>query len=518
MTGNPTFLAALSGALIDAASDGLVAVDGQLRIVVFNRAAGKIFGLDPEQMEGEEMTRLIPPGAPVPNLDHLEAYFGGAEDSTLGGELRVDGWHSSGRVVPISIQLHAANIHGQRLALASVRDISATIRAEQRQLQLTEQLSQAAKMEALVTMAAGITHDFNKCLGAVETLANTLMGEMGSEASKSRRLRQIQQAVLRAGHLTDQLLNFCSPSAGEMEVISINKVVKDVVSLLRSVFPSEIRIRTITEAGAYVKGDSSALTSALMNIGFNARDAMPDGGELVFTTRNMKLGRDASKITGVQPGDYRVLAVHDTGGGIPSEVLSRIFDPFFSTKERERGMGLGLATVYATIEAHGGKIIPVSHQGKGTEFTIFLPACPQVPRGDHLTPVGVQLPAQLGAGETILVVEDDEALREMTAYMLKKLGFSVLSAASGEQALDLFRRRHAEVDLVLLDVVLGDVTGDEVMRNMQELSPEVKVLVTSGFRKEDEPRQLLDAGALGFLKKPFGVQELRRMVGEALGK
>ena len=469
-------------------------------------------------MEGEEITRLIPPGSSVPHLRQLETYFAGKDEGALWGEVRVEGWHSSGRVVPISLRLHAVIIEGQRLALASVRDIRATIRAEQRQLQLTEQLSQAAKMEALVTMAAGITHDFNKCLSAVESLAANLMNELGREAPESRRLRQIQQAVLRAGHLTDQLLNFCSPSAEEMEVISINKVVKDVVSLLRSVFPPEIRIRTITEAGAYVKGDTSALTSALMNIGFNARDAMPDGGELLFTTRNMKLGRDAGKVTGVPPGDYRVLAVHDTGGGIPSEVLSRIFDPFFSTKARERGMGLGLATVYATIEAHGGKIIPVSRQGQGTEFTIFLPACQQVPRGDHATPVGVPLPVPLGAGETILVVEDDEALREMTAYMLKKLGFTVLSAASGEQALELFRERNAEVDLVLLDVVLGDVTGDEVLRHMLEISPGVKVLVTSGFRKEDEPRQLLDAGALGFLKKPFGVVELRRAVGEALKK
>ena len=515
MTSNSQLLTALSGALIDAAGDGLVAIDSQGLIVVFNPAAGKIFGLDPEQMVGQGLERLFPPGAGASHQRMLEAYFSGEGAGVMGSKVRAEGQHSSGRPIPIEISLTAATVENERLALASIRDISASVRAEEQRLQLTEQLSQATKMEALVTLAAGITHDFNKSLAAVESLTTSLLEDLGRGHPASRRLQQILQAVLRSGHLTDQLLNFCSPATAEQEVLSLNKVVKDVVSLLRSVFPPKIRIRTRTEPGAYVEGDIGSLISALMNIGFNARDAMPNGGELLFSTRTMRLNQDASRLTGVPPGEYRVLAVHDTGHGISSEVLACIFDPFFSTKERGGGLGLGLATVYATIKAHNGKIIPVSEPGRGTEFTIFLPACKQVPDVDRLTPVGQESP--LGAGEKILVVEDDEALREMTSYLLKKLGFSVWTAASGAQAMEQFRRHRSEIDLVLLDVVLGDLTGDEVLRQMQALSPEVKVLVTSGFRKEDGPKQLLEAGAMGFLKKPFGVAEISRAVKEILG-
>ena len=465
-------------------------------------------------MVGQGLERLFPPGASVSHQRMLEAYFAGHGAGVMGSKVRAEGYHSSGHPVPIEISLTAATVGSERLALASIRDISDSVRAEEQRLQLTEQLSQASKMEALVTMAAGITHDFNKSLGAVETLTTSLLEDLGREHIASRRLQQILQATLRAGHLTDQLLHFCSPAAVEQEVLSLNRVVKEVVSLLRSVFPPKIQIRTRTEVGAYVEGDIGALINALMNIGFNARDAMPEGGELLFTTRTMTLNQDASRLTGVPPGVYRVVAVHDTGKGISSEVLSRIFDPFFSTKDRDGGMGLGLATVYATIEAHKGKIIPSSSPGKGTEFTIFLPACEQVPEEDRLTPVGQASP--LGAGEKILVVEDDEALREMTGYLLKKLGFEVWIAASGAQALDMFGEHHAEIDLVLLDMVLGDVTGDEVLRGMQAICPAVKVLVTSGFRKADGPKQLLEAGAQGFLKKPFGVAEISRAVKEIL--
>ena len=516
MTSNSQLLTALSGALIDAAGDGLIAVNSQRRIVVFNPAAGKIFGLDPEQMVGRRVEHLFPPGTSESHHRALDAFFGDSATGSINKKVRAEGWHSSGRSVPLEMSFTAATVGEERLALASIRDITASIKAEEQRLQFTEQLSQAAKMEALVTMAAGITHDFNKSLSAVESLASSLLDDLGRDHPATRRLQQIRQAVLRASHLTDQLLNFCSPTTGEQEVISLNRVVKDTVSLLRSVFPPEIRIRTRTSPGAYVVGDVGSLINALMNIGFNARDAMPDGGEMQFSTRTMTLNRDASNLTGVPPGQYRVLAVSDTGGGISSEVLSRIFDPFFSTKARDGGMGLGLATVYATIEAHKGKIIPVSEKGRGTEFTIFLPACQQVPEVDRLTPVGELSP--LGSGETILVVEDEEALREMTAYLLTKLGFKVMTAASGAQAVAMYQEHHGQVDLVLLDVVLGDVTGDEVLRKMQQICPAVKVLVTSGFRKEDEPRQLLDAGALGFLKKPFGVAEMSRTVRETLKK
>ncbi len=491
-----------------------MAINGEGKIVVFNPAAGRIFGLSPEEMVGRDLSRLFPPGTFEAHRQRVLNYYAGGGGGAIGATIKAEGWHSSGRSFPLEISLSEAQNGDQRLALASIRDISARVKAADHSQQLTEQLSQGMKMEAQVTMAVGIAHDFNKSLGTIEAITTSLVGDLGRGHPAYKRLQQVLQTVVQASDLTEHLLNFCSPAKGDFEIISLNRVVRDVVSLLRSVLASGISIRTQKEPGVYVEGDSGALINALMNLGLNARDAMPDGGELLITTRSMTLSREAAGMIGLPPANYRTLVVKDTGMGISEDVLSKIFDPFFSTKNRERGYGLGLATVYATIKAHGGTIIPNTAEDQGTEFTIFLPASEREPAPDRMTPVESQSP--IAAGETILLVEDENALREMTCYLLEKLGYKVIPAATGEEAVALFGRHRKTVELVILDVVLTDISGQEVLHRIQQAEPLVKVLVTSGFRREDEPRELLNAGALGFLKKPYGIVEISREVKKIL--
>jgi len=382
--------------------------------------------------------------------------------------------------------------------------------AEQRRLQLEEQLRQAQKLEALGQLAGGVSHDFNNLLTVMRSYASFINAAMerlpdGSGAEQARDDAQsIVEACDSAAQLTRQLLAFSRKQLLVPEVLVVNEVVERFAKLLRRTLGENIHLVTELSPDLWtVKIDRGQLEQILANLAVNARDAMPQGGTLTIRTRNQER---------VDGGRRAVLEVTDTGCGMPPEVAANAFEPFFTTKGGERGAGLGLATVRGIVEQAEGTIAFDSKQDQGTTFRIELPTAQGESRGWSPDPVGVLRP---GRGERILVVEDDDIVRKVTHRILAQAGYSVLDASTGAEAMDVMRLREGTIDLLLADVRLPDTSGPELARRIFDDEPEASILLMSAWAVEvTHPDGARGVGA--FLPKPFTPEDLLRCVRDAL--
>jgi signal transduction histidine kinase/ActR/RegA family two-component response regulator len=383
--------------------------------------------------------------------------------------------------------------------------------------QLEEQLLQAQKMESIGRLAGGVAHDFNNLLGAVMNNVGYLetLGPDRSFTEPDVRecLTEIKTAITRAADLTRQLLGFARRGKYEDRPIEISRLVTDVAALARHTFDRAIEVETETASGLTVKGDLSQLHQVLMNLCLNARDAMPAGGRLVLCATDLVVSQvHAGPLSFLSPGRYIVLTVRDTGCGMDEETCSRAFDPFFTTKPPGQGSGMGLATVYGIVNNHGGHIQAVSRPQEGTTFHIYLPA---VEIGSEMLETS---PAEeaIGSRPLVLVVDDEEVVRTSTRRLLLHLGYHVLDAKNGQEAVELFKKYRKRIRFVLLDLIMPVMAGADAFRAMTEIEPEVKVLIASGYTDEDQVTKLLAEGAIGFLPKPFDRTTLETAIKKAL--
>lgn len=507
--------AELAEQLIAAAGDGLVAVDESASVIIFNPAAGLIFGVDPQQMLGNSLKPLFPPGIFETHQNYIKDFLSGKQPrGIVGSTIEVDGWHSEGRTVPLELTLTATAVRGQKILIAAIRDISVRLKASRRNQELLQQLTQAQKMEALGNLTAGIAHDFNTNLQTILGYASILDNELDPAHRHSQDIHQILTATHQAKRLTKKLLNFSRKTSGRFEVLSLSRVVSDVVGLLERTFPANIRIRTRLAPLLFLEGDAIWLQHALMNICINARDAMPDGGTLSFSASRVSLSPQEAEELELSPGPYCLLIAKDTGAGMTPEVMAHVFDPFYSTKPRGKGSGLGLSMLKTTVKRHKGKVVLSSDPGQGTRFSIYLPATETRPRPTRHTPVEELLPH--GSGETILLVDDLEHLRQMAQRLLSGLGYKTLLAANGEEALQVFRQHGDRISLVILDVMLPGMSSAETLEQMRRLDPQVKVLASSGYRRQDQPQDLEELGAIGFLQKPYSIAKISQVIFKVL--
>jgi two-component system, cell cycle sensor histidine kinase and response regulator CckA len=380
-----------------------------------------------------------------------------------------------------------------------------------------EELRHSQKLEAVGRLAGGVAHDFNNLLTAIVGYAELLANRGAADPVIQQQAGHISKAGEQATTLTRQLLAFSRKQLLQPRVIDLNTLVVDMEALLRRVIGERFDLKTQPEASdGRVMADPNQLEQVILNLGVNARDAMPTGGTLVIRTSNVQLDEMAAPqiSASLEPGDYVVLSVTDTGAGMDEETKSRIFEPFFTTKGPGKGTGLGLATVYGIVRQSGGGISVESKLGRGTTFRIYLPQ-ETAPLAD--TRPLPRLPARAHESETILVVEDEEIVRELVCEVLEGHGYKVICAADGRQALEMAAKFEAPIHLLITDVIMPHMNGQELAIELSRVRPDMKVLYVSGYSDND----ISDHGVLDpdveLLQKPFTPHTLLERMREVMG-
>jgi PAS domain S-box-containing protein len=372
---------------------------------------------------------------------------------------------------------------------------------------LEDQLFHAQKMEAVGTLASGIAHDFNNLLQVISGHVQIMLLRGNHREGVEARLTEIDQTVDRAAHLVRQLLAFSRGQEPELKPVDLNEEIRGIVEMLERTIPKMIRIEPdLDPEPQWVGADPNQLEHVLMNLGTNARDAMPEGGNLTIQTRTLALDADyCAAHPEAEPGNHVRLTFSDDGVGMDRATLEHVFDPFFTTKEVGKGTGLGLSTVYGIIGNHGGHVTCESQQGRGTTFRIYLPVFAEDVRA---ATVGANAPEVVrGGDEAILVVDDERPVLELVRESLENHGYTVLAAEDGERALEIFRG-DTRVDLVILDIGMPGMGGKACLRELLDTDPRAKVIIASGYSSNEDAKGALEAGATGFVAKPYRVAEL----------
>ena len=397
-------------------------------------------------------------------------------------------------------------------------------------LEITEQRSlesqflQSQKLETVGQLAGGIAHDFNNVLSAIIMATDFLLNAHRPSDPSFQDIMQIKQNANRAASLVRQLLAFSRRQTLRPQVLDLGEALSDLSILLRRLIGEKVTLDVQRHDVWPVKADLSQFEQVIVNLAINARDAMPDGGKLTVRASNVTQS-ETSKFEGwsLPAGDYVLVEVADTGTGIPSDIMDRIFEPFFSTKEVGKGTGLGLSTVYGIIKQTGGFIVPESELGKGTVFRIFLPR--HTPTSEDLAsikPVATESRPARAADDTgqgtILLVEDEEGLRSLNARGLKSRGYNVLEAGNGLEAIELIDGHDGSIDLVVSDVVMPEMDGPALLKELRKRSPDLKIIFVSGYAEEAFAKSLPEGGQFEFLAKPFTLKQLIAKVKDTMAQ
>jgi len=396
-------------------------------------------------------------------------------------------------------------------------DITKLKHAAEEKKDLETQLQRAQKMEAIGTLAGGISHDFNNILQVISGYTQILLMSKEQSDPEYEMLDTIENSVQMASDLTKRLLIFSRKVESELKPVDLNQEVVKVTKMLERTIPKMITIE-LHLAGSLktVNADTGQIEQILMNLGLNARDAMPDAGKLIFKTENVSLDEEyCNKHLDSRAGEYVMLGVSDNGHGMGSEVMEHIFEPFFTTKETGKGSGLGLAMVYGIVKSHGGHITCDSEPGQGTTFKIYFPIIKSA--AAELISREAEAPIKRGS-ETILLVDDDEKIRDLGKEMLTRFGYSVLSACDGESALEFYKEGYDRVDLILLDLNMPGMGGARCLEKLIGINPSAKVVIASGYTLDGLTKAVIEKGAKGFVGKPYNLRHMLDVIREILDK
>ena len=490
-------------AMFQGARDAIILADPESGAVLdVNHQAEVLLGRTRQQLIGVHQSLLHP----VELRGTLHVAFT-RHHTGDGDQVETAVLHQDDRRIPVEVTSNVITLpDGRRLVMGLFRDISERVR-------LQELLHQSDKMAAIGELAGGIAHDFNNQLAGISGYAELLINTLADERQR-KWAKGIQGAALRSAELTRQLLAFARKGQARRTPTDLRQVITDVIELLQ---PSLDRRVTVTQRHSdslcQILGDPSQLHHALLNLALNARDAMPGGGELAFSTRIVHL--DAQSGLGIAAGRFVEILVRDTGCGMDDETKRRVFEPFFTTKEPGKGTGLGLAAVYGVIRNHGGLIAVASPLGQGSTFTIHLPLCEDATPRAPTDLLPALLPVAASVARRILVVDDEEVVRIITGELLRSLGHVATTCAGADEALALCQP-DCPFDVVILDMIMPRIGGREAFIALRAAHPGLCVLIASGHSLNGEVQTLLDLGARGFIQKPFNQAGLAKAVQEAL--
>ncbi len=421
-----------------------------------------------------------------------------------------------GRLIPVEVTANHVEFDGQEYNCASARDLSLRLRAQAESRELQSQLLQSQKMEAIGLLAGGIAHDFNNLLTGIMGYADLLRESGFKDPETLKAAGVIHGAAERASLLTAQLLGYARKGKNRAIPVDLHKVIGGVIALLDRTLDKKVNIvsRFFPDQLTAV-GDPSQLEQVLMNLAMNACDAMPTGGELRFVTEPFEFDEDFCRgHRGARPGRYAAMYVGDTGVGIPQELQGKIFDPFFTTKDLGKGTGLGLSMVFGIVKNHGGYIDVESLPGCGAVFKVYLPLSCEVEE-----PVEERPPSRLVLGAArgrILLIDDQEEVRDVCGAMLEKLGYEVISASDGIEGAETYERMSSDIDLVIVDMVMPNLSGRDCFRRIRAIRPDVRAILSTGYSLEGAVEETMREGICGFIQKPYRLEQLARAAEEAL--
>jgi PAS domain S-box-containing protein len=511
-TGSHLFEGGLPAYLLESVPDAVVAVASDGRIVLVNGHAERVFGYERGELVGQQVEMLVPARFRSDHIEHRERYFEDPGTRELGSGMEFYALRRDGSEFPADIAVSPVGTVQGTTAVAVVRDLSAARETERRRdeelarANREARIAQSSRLESLGQLAGGVAHDFNNLLGVILNYAEFVADELEEGTTAHTDVVEIRRAAERATELTRQLLIFSRRETVKPAPVDLNDVVRDVERLLRRTLGEHVDlVVNLRHDVPAVLADPGQVEQVLVNLAVNARDAMPDGGRLKIETSEVELDRDfLQDHPEASPGRYVRLTVADNGRGMEPEVAARAFEPFFSTKRKGEGTGLGLATVYGIVTGAGGQIGIYSEPGEGTVFRVHLPAVDSsVSTGPELADVDA-----LGRGERVLVVEDEDAVRTLAKRILTEGGYRVIAASRGAEALELLKDPGQEFDLLISDVVMPEMRGVELVRRAAELRPDLPVLMMSGYTTPlgDEDRRAMAEAPL--LEKPFSRRDL----------
>jgi PAS domain S-box-containing protein len=496
-------------ALVDTAVDGVIMIDAQGTVQMFNPACEKLFGYAADEAIGQNVKMLMPSPYRDEHDRYLENFHRTGERRIIGIGREVTGQRKDGTTFPMDLSVGEAKRDGGSNFVGIIHDLTERKHTE-------AQLVQAQKMETVGQLSGGIAHDFNNLLTVVVGNAEILSDMLKARPDMKTLADAIVQAGERGAELTQRLLAFGRRQTLRPEKIDCNALVRAMEKLLRRMLSEAIEIRSALEDSLWTAyADAGQLENAILNLAINARDAMEGSGTLTVTTANVPLdARYRDLHPEVNPGDYVMVAVTDDGHGMPREVLEHVFEPFFTTKEVGRGSGLGLSMVYGFVKQSNGHVAIYSEPGLGTTVRIYLPALTSA--ADRVPSLVPAEPAPVPGREAVLVAEDDPFVRSFAVTCLSSLGYRVIEAVDGREALQRLQD-GAEADILFTDVVMpGGINGWELAERAREIRPGLKVLLTSGYALETlAERGRLPAGAI-VLNKPYRKAELARRLREAV--
>lgn len=496
---------------LDSIGDGVITTDNKYKITSINPVALKLTGWSLDEALGKDLARVY------------NIFFEGkkSEEENFKRILFNEGSRISEPVTLISRDKEHFTIRDSGSIIKNSKDEAIGIVivfcdiTQERALQ--SKLHHKNKMDAIGQLAGGVAHDFNNLLGGIISSAELIeIAVEDSGADVNKYIDVIIQSSTRAADLISKLLAFGRKGRIISKNIDIHAIINETASLLCCTIDKKIEVKLNLEAKkSIVFADSSGLQNAFLNLGINASNAMPAGGQFIFETKSIELDEDYCKTSSfeISPGQYIKIGFRDTGSGIPKENISKIFEPFFTTKKAGKGTGLGLAAVYGTVLDHNGAIEVYSETGVGTVFYIYLKCVNEIPQELN---INEKIVLHKGSG-LILLVDDEEFIRLIGSSLLKKMGYSVILAENGFQAVEIFKERHEEIDLVVVDMVMPEMNGEETFYKLKELDKDIKIVISSGFSKQQSISRLMKDGLSGFISKPFRIADFSRLIKSLLG-